>query len=52
VLAWLFPLHSGEAFGYAGRALWTLFGLLPPLLFATGTWLWWKRRRAAKRRHG
>ena len=50
VLAWLFPLHSGEAFGYFGRALWTLFGLAPPLLFATGLWLWLKRR-AAQRRH-
>lgn len=45
VLSWLFPLHSGEAFGTLGRLAWTLFGLAPPLLFATGLWLWWKRRK-------
>ena len=50
VISWLFPLHSGEALGLAGRAVWTLLGLGPPLLFATGTWLWWKRRKQ-KRRH-
>lgn len=50
VLSWLFPLHSGEAFGVLGRLAWTLFGLAPPLLFATGLWLWWKRRKQ-KARH-
>lgn len=45
VVSWLFPLHSGEAFGILGRLAWTLFGLAPPLLFATGLWLWWKRRK-------
>jgi uncharacterized iron-regulated membrane protein len=46
LISWLFPLHSGEAFGFAGRVLWTLFGLAPLLLFATGVWLWWQRRVA------
>jgi uncharacterized iron-regulated membrane protein len=46
LIAWLFPLHSGEAFGLAGRVLWTLLGLVPLLLFATGAWLWWQRRIA------
>ncbi|TWI06840.1 PepSY-associated TM helix domain-containing protein [Aerolutibacter ruishenii] len=50
LIAWLFPLHSGEALGMAGRMLWTLFGLLPGLLFATGAWLWWQRRQARSRR--
>lgn len=45
VLSWLFPFHSGEAFGLPGRVTWTLFGLAPPLLFVTGLWLWWKRRK-------
>lgn len=46
LISWLFPLHSGEALGLAGRLAWTLFGVAPPLLFATGVWLWVKRRRA------
>ena len=50
LIAWLFPLHSGEALGLAGRIAWTVFGVAPALLFVTGTWLWWKRRRVAKRK--
>jgi uncharacterized iron-regulated membrane protein len=49
LIAWLFPLHSGEALGVPGRALWTLLGLVPLLLFATGVWLWWQRRVAKSR---
>ena len=49
LISWLFPLHSGEALGLPGRLAWTLLGLGPPLLFATGTWLWWKRRRQQRR---
>lgn len=47
-LAWQFPLHSGEAFGLAGR--WIVFctGLVPGVLYVTGCLLWWRRRR---RRH-
>lgn len=47
-----FPLHSGEALGLVARLLWTAFGLLPATLFATGAWLWWRRRqrRAAQPR--
>lgn len=48
LIAWLFPLHSGEALGLAGRLLWSLLGMLPLLLFATGTWLWWQRRQAQR----
>lgn len=46
-LAWLFPLHSGEAFGIVGR--WVIFvsGALPMLLLVTGIWRW--RRKRAKR---
>lgn len=46
LLNWLFPLHSAEALGLAARWLWTVFGLVPALLLATGLWLWWRRRRA------
>lgn len=45
-ISWLFPLHSGEALGLPGRLAWSVFGLIPLLLFATGAWLWWRRRRA------
>jgi uncharacterized iron-regulated membrane protein len=45
LIAWLFPLHSGEALGLVGRIAWSGFGLAPALLFATGLWLWVRRRR-------
>lgn len=45
-ISWLFPLHSGEALGLPGRLAWSVFGLIPLLLFATGAWLWLQRRRA------
>jgi len=48
LLAWLHPLHGGEAFGLIGR--WLVFGsgLLPTVLLVTGIWRW--RVRAAARR--
>lgn len=58
LLAWLFPLHSAEALGRAGRVAWTLFGLAPALLLGSSVWLWWRRRRARRvfslgdQRHG
>jgi|GEM_PF-1004988 len=48
LLNWLFPLHTAEAFGLAARVLWSLFGLVPTLLLATGLWLWWRRRKALR----
>lgn len=45
LVSWLFPLHSGEALGMPGRVAWTVSGLVPPLLLATGVWLWARRRR-------
>lgn len=47
-LGWQFPLHSGQAFGVAGRAFITAFGLMPLLFMLTGTLVWWKRRRGRK----
>jgi uncharacterized iron-regulated membrane protein len=44
-LEWLFPLHSGEAFGAIGRPLTLLFGLLPLALFVTGFLRWRQKRR-------
>ena len=49
VLDWIFPLHSGEALGLAVRLAWTLFGLVPALLFGSGAWLWWRRQRTRSR---
>ncbi len=46
-VSWLFPLHSGEAFGNAGRVFVSAFGLVPLIFFVTGLVLWSKRRTAA-----
>jgi uncharacterized iron-regulated membrane protein len=44
-LSWLFPLHTGEAFGLAGRIFISLFGLVPLAFFVTGLVVWVKLRR-------
>lgn len=46
-LGWMFPLHSGEAFGTAHRVFMTVAGLLPLGFFVTGLLLWLRRRRPA-----
>jgi uncharacterized iron-regulated membrane protein len=43
MLAWLARLHFGRFAGWSVKALWALFGLVPPLLFVTGTLMWWNR---------
>jgi uncharacterized iron-regulated membrane protein len=48
VLAWLFPLHSAEVLGWAGRVAWSLFGLVPALLLGSSVWLWWRRQRVRR----
>lgn len=45
VLGWLFPLHTGQAFGFSGRILMVVLGLVPMCLYITGFVLWWNRRR-------
>lgn len=40
VTALLFPLHTGEAFGNAGRGAITAFGLVLAALFPTGLTIW------------
>lgn len=47
---WLFPLHTGEAFGLPGRAFITLYGFAPLTFAITGILIWWKRR-SGHRRH-
>ena len=48
-LEWLFPLHSGEAFGEIGRPLTALIGLTPLVLYVTGFLRWQYKRRALAR---
>lgn len=42
---WQFPLHTGEAFGLAGRVLVSLCGLAPLAFMVTGLVLWLGRRK-------
>lgn len=42
---WQFPLHSGKAFGLAGRILICISGIVTAMLSATGIVIWWKKRR-------
>lgn len=48
-LEWLFPLHSGEAFGAIGRSIVLFVGLTPLTLYVTG-FLRWRHKRRAQRR--
>lgn len=43
--AWQYPLHSGKAFGLAGRLLVLLGGVVTLWLCVSGVRLWWRRRR-------
>ena len=47
-LNWLFPLHSGEAFGNAGRIFISVFGFLPLLFLLTGLAIWMKRKKKVR----
>lgn len=42
-LRWFYYLHFGNFGAWPVKALWTLFGLAPPFLFATGAIMWWNR---------
>lgn len=46
---WLHPLHNGEAFGWLGRWLVLMTGVIPLLLFITGL-LRWRQKIKARRR--
>ena len=43
-VSWLWPLHTGEAFGGTGRLIWFWIGLAPLLLTASGLMHWLYRR--------
>ena len=49
-LAALFPLHSGEAFGVAGKAFISFMGVTPLAFFVTGIVVWLKFRRKPKKK--
>lgn len=46
LLDWQWPLHSGKIFGWTGRILIFVTGLVCPVLFITGVILWLQKRRA------
>lgn len=42
--SWIWPVHSGEAFGAGARFLWFMAGLVPLVLYVTGLLHWLHRR--------
>jgi uncharacterized iron-regulated membrane protein len=46
VVAWLRPVHEGNAFGWPWTVLILISGTLPMLFAVTGMSMWWIRRRA------
>ena len=42
-LRWLSRLHFGRFGGWPVKALWTVLGLIPLVLFITGAVMWWNR---------
>ncbi len=51
-LDWLWPLHSGEAFGWTGRIAVFLCGLACPVIYVTGVIRWLQKRRKPQARMG
>lgn len=49
-MQWQWPLHSGQAFGWTGRILVCIAGLICPLLFVTGVIRWLQKRKAKQHR--
>ena len=45
---WLYPLHTGEAFGLTGQLIILMLGLIPLVLYVTGVIRWLQKRRAKK----
>jgi len=43
VLLWLSRLHFGRFGGLPVEMIWTIFGLMPAVLFVTGALMWWNR---------
>lgn len=49
---WLYPLHSGEAFGFTGQFIIFISGLVPLVLYVTGVIRWLQKRKAVAKKHG
>ena len=49
-ISWLYPLHSGEAFGNVGRVIAFVMGFVPLVLFITGFIRWQQKRKAVRQR--
>lgn len=45
---WMWPLHTGEAFGETARLLWFFTGFMPLLLWLSGGWYWLCRHGIVK----
>ena len=45
---WLYPLHTGEAFGLTGQSIILLIGFVPLLLYVTGVIRWLQKRRVKR----
>ena len=43
LLYWLAQLHFGRFGGRYVKAIWTILGLVPAVLFVTGALMWWNR---------
>ncbi|GAB4469486.1 MAG: PepSY-associated TM helix domain-containing protein [Burkholderiaceae bacterium] len=48
LMHWLFPLHSGTAFGTPGMVAMSATGAMPILLVLTGLWVWLRKRRGER----
>jgi uncharacterized iron-regulated membrane protein len=52
-MSWLYPLHTGEAFGVVGRIVIAICGIVVTIIVLTGSLAWWWRasgNRAKQRR--
>lgn len=47
-----YPLHIGTALGLPGRVIILVTGLAPTVLFVTGVYTWWRKRRKHSARLG
>ena len=43
VLYWFSYVHFGRFWGWSTKLVWTLMGLVPPVMFVTGAVMWWNR---------
>jgi uncharacterized iron-regulated membrane protein len=43
VMYWFAYLHFGRFGGWLTKLVWAAVGLVPVIMFATGTLMWWNR---------